>query len=134
MALARPYVPLAMQFFRFGVVGTLGFLVNTGVVYATRGVLGLYGAGTLAYPVAATFTWAVNRVWTFRGQGSGPAHHQWAKFLVANLVGAVLNLGTYFLFVTVSETAATYPVIAVAAGAIAGMFVNFALSRSMVFR
>jgi len=76
----------------------------------------------------------LNRIWTFRGLGSGPAHRQWAMFLAANLVGFVLNRGTYALLVTFVPLAAEQPVIATSAGAIAGMFVNFALSRRLVFR
>ena len=132
--LVRPHFPLVRQFIRFGIVGALGFVVDTAVVYATRGALGLYGAGALAYPVAATVTWAVNRVWTFRGRGTGAMHRQWVRFLAANLLGFILNRGTYFLLITFSATSAEYPVIAVAAGALAGMFVNFFLSRALVFR
>ncbi len=46
----------------------------------------------------------------------------------------MLNLGTYFTLVTVSALCAAIPVIAVAAGAIAGMTANFLLSRAVVFR
>ena len=62
--------------------------------------LGLYGAGLVSYFVAATGTWLFNRLWTFRGRGSGPAHRQWARFLAANLLGFTLNRGTYALLVT----------------------------------
>jgi putative flippase GtrA len=122
------------QFLRFGTVGGLGFVVDTAVVYALRGSVGLYWAGALAYPVAATFTWAVNRVWTFRGQGSGPMGRQWARFLATNLLGFALNRGTYFALVAASPYVAENPVIAVAAGAVAGMFINFYLARSVVFK
>ena len=127
-------LPLLAQFLRFGTVGTAGFVVDTATVYATRGALGLYGAGAVAYLIAATITWLFNRIWTFRGRGGGPAHRQWLVFLAANLLGFTLNRGTYFLLVTVSARCAEQPVLAVAAGAVAGMFVNFHLSRSVVFR
>jgi putative flippase GtrA len=125
---------LASQFVRFGLVGLAGFVVDTAIVYATRGPLTLYGAGVLAYVVAASVNWLLNRIWTFRGQGSGSAHRQWIRFLAANLIGFVLNRGTFALLVTFIAVAAAQPVIATAAGAIAGMFVNFSLSRRMVFR
>ncbi len=102
--------------------------------WATKGSLGLYGAGAIAYLTAATATWLLNRLWTFRGQGSGPAHRQWMVFLAANLLGFVLNRGTYAILVTISPMCAAQPVWAVGAGAIAGMFLNFHLSRSVVFR
>ncbi len=126
--------PVIRQFLAFGVVGGIGFLFDTATVYALRGTLGIYLAGVLAYGVAATATWALNRVWTFRGQGGGPAHRQWLLFLGANLVGFVLNRGTFALLVTFVDLCREEPVLAVAAGAIAGMFVNFGLSRSLVFR
>ncbi len=127
-------IAILVQFLMFGTVGTLGFLVDTAVVYALRHSLGLYGAGMASYSVAATVTWVLNRIWTFRGQGSGRAHHQWARFLAVNLGGFVLNRGTYAALVTFVPLCAAQPVYAVAAGAIAGMFLNFCLSRSMVFR
>ena len=122
------------QFLRFGTVGAFGFLVDTATVYATRGTLGLYGAGVLAFLVAATANWGLNRIWTFRGLGSGALHRQWAMFLAANSVGFVLNRGAYFILVTFSVLCAANPVIAVGAGSITGMFANFTLSRRLVFR
>lgn len=123
-----------VQFLMFGTVGTFGFVIDTTVVYALRYQLGLYGAGLVSYLVAATGTWICNRLWTFRGTGSGPAHRQWARFLAANAVGFVLNRGAYALLITFSTLCAAQPIFATAAGAIAGMFVNFGLSRAIVFR
>lgn len=122
------------QFLRFGTVGTFGFLIDTATVYASRGALGLYGAGVLAFFVAASANWALNRVWTFRGLGTAAPHRQWAMFLAANSVGFVLNRGAYFILVTVSTLCAANPVLAVGAGSITGMFANFTLSRRIVFR
>lgn len=127
-------VALLAQFLRFGTVGGCGFLVDTATVYALRGTLGLYGAGALAYLTAASTNWLLNRLWTFRGQGSGAAHRQWLAFLATNLLGFALNRGTYAGLVTASTLCAAQPVWAVAAGSAAGMFVNFHLSRSVVFR
>ncbi len=125
---------MAWQFMRFGVVGLTGLVMDTAIVYALRGALGLYGAGVVSYLVVASINWMLHRIWTFRGQGSGKAHHQWLRFLAANLVGFVLNRGTYALLVTFVAVAAAQPVIATSAGAVAGMFVNFSLSRRLVFR
>ena len=134
-SLATPArVAMLAQFVKFGSVGLIGLVMDTAAVYGLRGSLGLYGAGVVAYGVAATGNWLLNRIWTFRGQGTGPAHRQWARFLAANLVGFALNRGTYALLVTFVAAAARQPVIATSAGAIAGMFVNFHLSRRMVFR
>lgn len=126
-------VALLMQFARFGVVGTVGLVVNTAFVYATRQALGLYVAGLLSYVVAASGNWLLNRIWTFRGRHDGSVLRQWAMFMVANLVGFALNRGTYMALVTFLPIAAEQPVIATVAGTAAGMFVNFSLSRRVVF-
>ena len=125
---------LARQFLRFGTVGVAGFVVDAGIIYATRHWLGLYGAGVLSSVAAATVTWALNRAWTFRGRGTGRAHRQWALFLVANLGGFVLNRGTYALLITYVTICAEHPVLAVLAGVAVAMFLNFHLSRKLVFR
>jgi putative flippase GtrA len=127
-------IGLLAQFAKFGVVGVVGFLIDTATVYGLRASLGLYGAGAVAYIVAASSNWVLNRVWTFRGRGSGPAHRQWALFMTTNLLGFALNRGTYAVLVTFVATCAAQPVYAVAAGAVAGMFLNFRMSRSVVFR
>lgn len=136
---ARQYVTSARittmtQFLMFGSVGVVGFLFDAATVYAIRRSLGLYGAGMVAYVVAATVNWLLNRLWTFQGSSNDPAHQQWARFLAVNLLGFVLNRGIYALLVTFVAACAAQPVYAVGAGALAGMFLNFNLSRAIVFR
>jgi putative flippase GtrA len=124
-----------MEFLRFGVVGTIGFVVDTAALYAGLALgLGLYGGRAVSYLVAATTTWALNRLWTFHGRGNGPAHQQWALFLLVNLIGFAMNYGTYAALIALVPVVAAHPVLGVAAGAIAGMFGNFVLSRQLVFR
>ena len=123
-----------IQFMMFGTVGAVGFLFDTATVYSLRHLLGLYGAGVVAYVVAASVNWLLNRLWTFRDRRHGRMHQQWLRFLVANLGGFALNRGTYVLLVMAVALCAEQPVLAVAAGAMVGMGLNFALSRALVFR
>ena len=128
-------IRLLVQFAMFGTVGLIGFVIDTGTVYALRHAVGLYIAGLLAYFTAASGTWFFYRLWTFRGMtGSEPWYVQWMRFMVANLSGFVVNRGLYALLVTFVAAAARQPVIATFAGAVAGMTLNFNLSRKVVFR
>lgn len=126
---------LALDFLRFGVVGTIGFVVDTGVLYGALALgMGPYLGRVPAYLTAASTTWALNRVWTFRARGAGGAvGRQWALFVAVNLLGFALNYGTYAAAIGFVPLAAAYPVLAVAAGSIAGLFSNFYLSRRLVF-
>jgi putative flippase GtrA len=108
---------------------------SVAVLYAGLALgLGLYGGRAVSYLAAATTTWALNRLWTFRGRGDGPVHRQWALFLLVNLVGFAMNYGTYAALIEFVPMVAAHPVLGVAAGALAGMFGNFVLSRQLVFR
>ena len=138
-SLPRPLVSDATslavrQFLQFGVVGATGFLVNVAVVYLLRDAVGLAWAGLIAYFVAATSNWALNRIWTFRDAKRGGLVRQWLMFLAANTLGFVLNYGTYLVLIALVPLCARQPVYAVAAGVVAGLFANFSLSRRLVFR
>lgn len=122
------------SFIRFGIVGTLGFVWDTGIVYLLRPFVNLYVAGTCSFIVAATINWIINRLWTFRHVEHGAAHVQWVKFLAANAVGFVFNRGTFFILVTFSPLVVKHPVIGIAAGSAAGLIFNYLLSKRFVFR
>lgn len=129
-------LPLAAQMLRFGVVGTVGFLVDTATVYLAHFRLGLdlYAAGALAYLTAATTTWFLNRQVTFPEARRQQAGRQWLRFIATQLAGFALNRGTYAVLVATVAAARAEPVIAVAAGSLAGMTVNFLAARFLVFR
>lgn len=121
------------NFIRFAIVGILGFFWDTATVYALRGPAGLYLAGTCGFLVAATANWALNRLWTFRDHAHTAPHVQWAKFLVANLVGFVFNRGTFFALISISITCHNQPVLPIIAGSMAGLVFNYFLSKTLVF-
>ncbi len=134
-ALKPTHLLLLGEMLRFGVVGTIGFLVDTATLYAALALgAGLYGGRVLSYLTAATANWALNRVWTFRQAERGNRRRQWAMFLLVNLFGFAINYGTYTALVSAWSLAAAHPVIGVAAGSLAGMAGNFLLSRRFVFR
>ena len=125
---------LARELIQFGTVGVAGFLANTAIVYAIRGVFGLYIAGLLAWVFAATITWFLNRNWTYRDRSRAPLQQQWALFLFTNSIGFALYYLTYVSLITSSHLCAAQPIIAIFLGAIAGMLANFSLARRFVFQ
>jgi len=120
------------QFMRFGLIGIGGFVVDTLVLYTVKGALGLYLGRVVSYFAAATFTWALNRRFTFVTLRPAPRFKQWLEFLAANAVGAVVNYAVYSALVAWTS-AADMPVLAVAAGSIAGLTFNFTINKAWVF-
>jgi putative flippase GtrA len=130
---------MAGEFFRFGIVGTLGFLVDWGTLELMLMLgTGPYMGRVVSYVTAATSTFALNRAWTFRSRnaittGKRSLGVQWGRFLTVNLVGFAANYGTYAALVASVALVEQHPVLGVAAGSLAGMFLNFGLSRRFVF-
>ena len=123
-----------MQFLRFGLVGVVGFIVDASVLRLVVALLGLnlYIGRVISFLTAATVTWALNRTFTFKHKGAWRA--QWVRFLLANALGGLVNFGTYAAMVSSIAVVHSHPVIAVAAGSLAGMGFNFTLSKWLVFR
>jgi len=126
---------LGVQFFKFGVVGVVGFLVDTAVVYAMLAAgLEFFAARIPSFFAAATVTWALNRSFTFRQAERTPLHRQWAAFVAANAVGGLVNYGVSVALEAGVDVVAAHPVLAVAAGSLSGMVFNFAASKRLVFK
>jgi putative flippase GtrA len=121
------------QFLRFAAVGVVGFVVDAVIVEALKQCTGPMVAQLAAFPVASTVTWALNRKFTF-GASQLPVVREWLRYVLANLLGWAANNGTYAGVIFQVPVAYQHPVIAVAAGSIAGMFFNFGVSRLLVFR
>lgn len=120
------------QFALFALVGGAGFLVDAGVLLFLLNVLhvNVYLARVVSWLVAATFTWRLNRRFTFRTASAGGAWQQWLRFLAANLGGGLINLAVSTTLIAAADVA---PVLAVACGSLSGLLWNFASSRQFVF-
>lgn len=124
---------LRRQVMRFGVVGILGFVVNAGILQLLASHIGPVWGQLLAFPVAATVTWWMNRKYTF-GVSSNRWHVEWLRYIVANVFGWGVVNGIYFALILNYSPFYDHPWLAVTVGAAAGMFVNFSSSRWLVFK
>ena len=123
------------QFFYFSIVGTVGFVVDSSVLYAVVYWVGLnhYSGRLLSYICAVTVTWYLNRNFTFKSR-SEKLFKEWIKFAYTNLLGAFVNVGSYSLLVLLSPIVYKHPLIGVATGSVLGLAVNFIASKKFVFR
>ncbi len=123
---------LRRQILRFGGVGVVGFAINASLVEVLVHATGPIWAQVMAFPVAASATWWLNRRYTFGASRRKP-HHEWLRYVFANSVGWVVNNGVFIAVIYTLPMAYTHPSIAVAIGSIAGMTFNFIASKKIVF-
>jgi putative flippase GtrA len=134
----RSLKTLAGQLLRFGLVGVAGYVVDVAVLLLmVRAGLDPFTARVPSFIAAASATWFLNRIFTFRAASRARPHgvrRQWALFVVLMLPGAALNYGTYAALVAWLPLAAEVLALPVAAGALAGMTINFMVAQRIVFR
>lgn len=129
------FLPIIQRFFYFGIVGVAGFLVDWASLSLFRHAVGLRIAALLAYVVASSNNWILNRYWTFRDccRQRHKVHHQWGRFILANLPGFIINRGIVLALFNLWPLTRHYTVIALVFGTAGGMFINFTLCHHFVF-
>lgn len=127
---------LVRQFFRFCAVGTVGFLVDAGLLWVLleTTAMGPYEARIFSFLAAATVTWSIHRRFTFPQAARVRRGRQWLSFVAVNGGGALVNYGVYALLIATVQAFAQAPVLAVAAGSVVALIVNFLANRRWVFR
>ncbi len=119
----------------FSLAGVAGFLVDASIVWTfTRAGVDPITAQAVAFTVAVTVTWLLNRRFTFAHHASPNWLREWMHYVAANSVGAMVNNGVYALLVLTVALFSKEPVLAVAVGSLAGLVFNFTASRALVFR
>lgn len=123
------------ELFLFGVIGTVGLLVDIAVLYALKSVLGLFVSRGVSFLVAVITTWYLNKTITFQGKKSTLSIHQeLIAYVGLMLLGGSANYATYIWLVLAYEYVQSNPFLAVAAGSLAGMFLNYSTSKFFIFR
>ena len=121
------------RFLRFCLVGGAAFFVDAGVLMALTSAAGLdpYLARVVSFLSAASFTWWLNRRYTFE-VGRRPTGSEWAAYTGLMVVGAAVNYGTYAAAITWWPLAREHLWLGVAVGSIAGLGINFLTSRRLL--
>jgi putative flippase GtrA len=120
----------------FSLVGVIGFIVDAGVLQLL--VLGLawdrYSGRLISFLFAATATWLLNRRYTFRGPRKHSLGVEWARYILAMSGGFACNFTAYSALVYFFNVDRQWLILAVAAGSVAGLGVNYTASHYWVYR
>ena len=131
----RLLMRLIQDYIFFGVVGAIGFLVDVAVLYLLIGSIGLFYGRAVSFLAAVVVTWLLNRKLTFRHRNSRlESGREFTVYLTLMLIGGLVNYAVYAGLVVTIPPIIAHPFIAVAAGSLAGMLINFVTSRFFLFR
>jgi putative flippase GtrA len=127
-----------LSLLRFAVIGALGMPVDWAVLQLmVHWGTGPYLGRVLSWFCAATFTWAGNRYFTFaasRARGLVGTVKEWLRFLAANAVGGLVNVGLYSVLVRFAPPPFNNLTVALVCGVLLGLAFNFTLSKRVVFK
>jgi putative flippase GtrA len=127
-----------LSILRFAVIGALGMPVDWVVLQMmVHWGTGPYLGRMISWFCAATFTWAGNRYFTFassRARGLIATGREWIRFLAANAVGGLVNVGLYSVLVRFAPPPFNNLTVALVCGVLLGLLFNFTLSRKLVFK
>jgi putative flippase GtrA len=121
-----------LQLIRFGLVGATGFIINVGVYALCVHALAIdyRGAYVLAWLVAVTNNFLLNRHWTFDA-AAGSVRFQAIRFFVVSVVAAVFG---FLLLTLLVESAGVAKVPAEALAVAASTPLNFLGNKLWSFR
>lgn len=119
----------------FGLVGSVGFVVDAGVLALLIGGIGPWWGRCLSFPAAVVTTWLLNRRLTFADRPSRHSRHgEFGRYFLVMCIGGAVNYGVYGLVLALLGPAGLFPYLGLAAGSLAGMGVNLTLAHYAVFR
>lgn len=126
---------LRRQVLHFAIAGSLGFVLDAGLVQLLSGPGGWDPllARVLSVAAAIAFTFAYNRHITFADRRSARIGREFGRYLLGNAAGLATNYGAFVLCLALWPLLRQWPAIGVAVGSLAGMGVNFVAARYFVF-
>lgn len=87
------------KFMKFGLVGFSGLVVDFGITYLCKEIIGIpkYISNGIGFLMAATSNYFLNRIWTFQSNNPNVAG-EYIEFIFISIIGLFLNTLIIYLF------------------------------------
>ena len=119
-------------FLKFAVVGGFGFVVDSLCYLIFSNFLPIVLSRLLSFSLAVVFTYLFNKIYTFNARGVTIS--EFFRYYVNMIFGGFVNLVFFYASISMIDFVSKYPVIGIALGSVAGMFVNFMTSRVLLLK
>lgn len=147
-----------MKIVRFAAVGSVGFLVDAVTMLSLSFYITAIPARGIAFWMAASVNWWLNRHITFDAGDAPHAIRQWGRFIGVSCLGFIPNWGCYWLLMSATNInqlyqrvlnhypdlsvfgihhntlAMIWPFVAMVPGVLLGLLSNYLLAERWVFR
>jgi len=123
------------EFIKFSLVGSTGFCVDGGLLTLFM-QLGweILPARSVSFLSAATCTWLLNRLWTFKQEKRAKVRMEYASYFATQLAGAGINLLVFFALIGLYSSLRVTPLIPLAFGAAISLAFTYTVSKKYVFK
>lgn len=118
---------------RFLTIGVIGLLTDIVVLYLLRNLLDLITAQAIAYVVAVTVSWLLNRVFTFQSEDPN-LFKEWFRYSMVYFISGIPNLGLFSALVFTIPYFHAHPIWPVLITAVVIAFLNYYCSKRFAFR
>lgn len=124
---------ISSQFTRFALVGMIGFVADTVILLSVVRFLGLLPlpARIVSFVCAASLTYVLNRHFTFEYPANAPT--RWLRYLLTTSIGALINIGAFQMWISVSGADSLQLAIGTMIGSLLALSFNYIASRKFIF-
>jgi len=123
------------QFAKFLIVGGIAFFIDASLLQSLVSVAEVspFVARIFSFSGAVTFTWWMNRRYTFKSERSASLR-EFMQYITTQSLGLGINVGIYSLCLLSIDITATYPVIALVPATGVALIFNFVSMKKIVFK
>lgn len=125
------------RFVSFGIVGSIGFIVDSSVLLFLVHMLdyNILFSRIVSFIVAVFVTWLLNRYFTFSATSINISKSkEYLKYLVIQTIGALINFCIFFILIYSYEPFKDILIIPLAIGSGFALIFNFTMIKNKVYK
>ena len=123
------------QFIKFGIVGVLGFIVDSSLlIYCVDNLeFNIVVSRLISFSCAVFVTWGINRIFTFKYDNKSNKSKEYSKYFFIQVLGAMINFSIFITLIYMVDALKSMLLIPLFVGAIVSLFFNFKFTKMKVY-